>query len=197
MTTTPEREALAAWQSSDYGRDAPHDAIHPMFLSAFTAGFAAAGGVQALIVGRAPILAEMTTPEREAAAAAFRQATGLSSIDWSSVSDRSWAEGYVCALLAATPPAAPAQALTDALKLQAQIWAQEAKTQQATVRAAYQACTGATGEPGDWNGAAPIRALVAERDALRSALEHIVGSCEGRAVEVARTALASQEGAAS
>lgn len=82
----------------------------------------------------------------------------------------------------------------DALKQQAQIWAQEAKTQKATVQAAYQACTGATGEPGDWNGAAPIRALAADRAALRNALEHIAGSCEGRAADVAKAALAVQEG---
>ena len=47
---------------------------------------------------------------------------------------------------------------------QAQVWKQEARTQQATVYEGYQAVTGATGEPGDWNGAEPFKALVRERD---------------------------------
>lgn len=51
-----------------------------------------------------------------------------------------------------------------ALLQQAQIWKQEATTHRATVHEAYRACTGSTGEPGDWNGALPIRALAAERD---------------------------------
>ncbi len=75
------------------------------------------------------------------------------------------------------------------LKMQAQIWKGEARAQAATVRECYQACTGATGEPGDWNGAAPVRAVVSERDWFRNALEHIAGSCEGRAAEIARAAL--------
>jgi hypothetical protein len=53
---------------------------------------------------------------------------------------------------------------------QAQIQAQEMRTQRAIVRDCYQAATGATGEPGDWNGAEPIRALVRDRDALAAKL---------------------------
>lgn len=75
------------------------------------------------------------------------------------------------------------------LKMQAQIWKGEARAQSSTVRECYQACTGATGEPGDWHGAAPVRAVVAERDWLRNALEHVSGSCDGRAAEIARAAL--------
>ena len=77
----------------------------------------------------------------------------------------------------------------DHLKMQAQIWKQEARTQAATVHKCYQLCTGAKGEPGDWHGAEPVRAVVAERDWLRNALEHIAGSCDGRAAEEARAAL--------
>lgn len=66
----------------------------------------------------------------------------------------------------------------DALKQQAQCWAQEAKAQKATVYEAYRVCTGNTGETGDWNGAEPIRALAAERDrartVLRQALEALI-----------------------
>jgi hypothetical protein len=54
----------------------------------------------------------------------------------------------------------------DAILQQAKIWKHEARAQRATVQECYQACTGSSGEPGDWHGAAPIRALVAERDAL-------------------------------
>jgi len=56
------------------------------------------------------------------------------------------------------------------LKHQAQIWKSEAKAQKATVYEAYRVCTGGTGEPGDWNGSEPIRALAAERDALQAKL---------------------------
>ena len=59
-----------------------------------------------------------------------------------------------------------AQKEAEALKLQAQVWALEARAQKATVHACYEAITGKTGEPGDWNGAEPIRRYVAERDAL-------------------------------
>lgn len=57
--------------------------------------------------------------------------------------------------------------LEDRLKLEAQIQAQEARSQRATVREIYQAVTGRTGEPGDWHGSQPVLALIEERDALR------------------------------
>jgi len=62
---------------------------------------------------------------------------------------------------------ARAEKARDALKQQAQIWAQEARTQRATVRESYQVTTGATGEPGDWHGAEPIRKLKADLAAVR------------------------------
>jgi len=49
---------------------------------------------------------------------------------------------------------------------EAKIHAQEARTQRSTVHEIYQLITGATGEPGDWHGAEPVRALLAERDRL-------------------------------
>lgn len=45
----------------------------------------------------------------------------------------------------------------DRLRLEAQIHAQEARTQRATVHEIYQVVTVCKGEPGDWNGARPVR----------------------------------------
>lgn len=66
------------------------------------------------------------------------------------------------------------QELVDRLKLEAKGHAQEARTANATIAEAYQAVTGAKGEPGNWNGAVPIRTeverlrgLVQEAYALR------------------------------
>jgi hypothetical protein len=63
------------------------------------------------------------------------------------------------------------QALYEACKQQAQIWKQEARCANDTIAQIYQLVTGKKGEPGNWNGAKPIKALVAERNALRAALE--------------------------
>lgn len=48
-----------------------------------------------------------------------------------------------------------------------------------------------------WSGHCPrCSAIVADdRDAFRSALEHIAATCPGRSAEVARTALAQADGA--
>lgn len=43
------------------------------------------------------------------------------------------------------------------LRLEAQIHAQEARTQRATVHEIYQVVTEGKGEPGDWNGTRPVR----------------------------------------
>lgn len=54
--------------------------------------------------------------------------------------------------------------LTETLKMQASCHAMEARGANATIHESYQAVTGATGEPGNWNGARPIKdALVTER----------------------------------
>jgi DNA repair exonuclease SbcCD ATPase subunit len=60
------------------------------------------------------------------------------------------------------------EAELDTIKQQAQIWKQEARTQASIVRECYQACTGSTGEPGDWNGAKPVRELAAKLAALEA-----------------------------
>ena len=63
--------------------------------------------------------------------------------------------------------------LEERLKQEAQIQAQEARSQRATVREIYQAVTGRTGEPGDWNGAKPVLTLIEERDALRARIDDL------------------------
>ena len=65
--------------------------------------------------------------------------------------------------------------LEERLKLEAQIQAQEARSHRATVREIYQAITGRTGEPGDWNGAKPVLALIEERDRLRARVDALTG----------------------
>lgn len=49
----------------------------------------------------------------------------------------------------------------DSLQQQAEIHAQEARTANATIAEIYQLVTGATGEPGRWNGAEPVRKRLA------------------------------------
>lgn len=67
----------------------------------------------------------------------------------------------------------------DALKMQAEIWAQEARAQRTTVHDIYRLCTGGKGEPGDWNGAEPVRELVARADRLEAALRDAIECVEG------------------
>lgn len=59
------------------------------------------------------------------------------------------------------------ESLSERLKQEAQIHAQEARTANSTIAEIYQACSGATGEPGNWHGAEPVRRRIAE---LESAL---------------------------
>ena len=72
--------------------------------------------------------------------------------------------------------------IADHLKMQAQIWKGEARAQASTVRECYQACTGATGELGDWNGAAPVRKLVEERDRLRTVMQQVLADAQAQDV---------------
>jgi hypothetical protein len=51
---------------------------------------------------------------------------------------------------------AEARALSERLLQEAQIHALEARTANATIAEIYQAVSGATGEPGNWHGAAPV-----------------------------------------
>jgi chromosome segregation ATPase len=69
-----------------------------------------------------------------------------------------------------------ARALFERVKLEAQIHSGEARTHKSTVHECYQAASGATGEPGNWHGAQPVRdritSLSAENERLRKALEN-------------------------
>lgn len=58
------------------------------------------------------------------------------------------------------------RALYETCKQQAQIWKQEARTANGTIAEIYQLVTGRKGEPGNWNGAVPVRAVIEQRDAL-------------------------------
>lgn len=86
-----------------------------------------------------------------------------------------------------TTPATPEDraALIERLKNEAQIHAQEARTANATIAEIYQIVTGKTGEPGNWNGAEPVRKCIEE---LRLAARSLAGrpadklwcdTCEG------------------
>lgn len=61
------------------------------------------------------------------------------------------------------------ESLSERLKQEAQIHAQEARTANSTIAEIYQACSGATGEPGNWHGAEPVRRRIAELEAARIA----------------------------
>lgn len=66
----------------------------------------------------------------------------------------------------------------EAVIQQAQIWRQEARTMRNIVAECYQAVTGSAGEPGDWNGAKPVREAISElkggRDKIESALKKMI-----------------------
>lgn len=63
------------------------------------------------------------------------------------------------------------QALYHACKQQARIWKQEARCANDTIGQIYQLVTGRKGEPGNWNGAEPVKALIKQRDELADALD--------------------------
>ena len=82
--------------------------------------------------------------------------------------------------------------LSERLKLEAQIHAQEARTANATIAEIYQCVTGATGEPGTWNGAEPVRQRLAELEgALKVIRNH--SSVSLHQIEMIDAALASKE----
>ncbi len=63
----------------------------------------------------------------------------------------------------------------DALRQQSEVWALEARAHKSSLHEAYQAITGATGEPGNWNGAKPI---IEHVTTLQSALAEALGALE-------------------
>lgn len=59
----------------------------------------------------------------------------------------------------------------ETIKREAQIHAMEARTANATIAEIYQLCAGGIGEPGNWNGAEPVRQLAEQRAQLIEALK--------------------------
>lgn len=55
-------------------------------------------------------------------------------------------------------------AIIDAVRVQAQCWAQEARAQRGTVHRIYESVTNKAGEQGDWNGEKPVVAELALKD---------------------------------
>lgn len=82
---------------------------------------------------------------------------------------REAAKRIVAALAAATARVAELEAGNANLLAQAQGHAQEARTANATIHEIYQCVSGATGEPGGWNGAEPVRRRIAELEAKLAA----------------------------
>lgn len=74
------------------------------------------------------------------------------------------------------------RAAREKLLQEAQCHAQEARAANATIAEIYQLCTGATGEPGNWHGAEPVRQLLtslrAELEAAKRALTVCVNLLE-------------------
>jgi Lar family restriction alleviation protein len=62
-----------------------------------------------------------------------------------------------------------AEALVERLKLEAQAHASEARTANSTIYEIYQVISGGKGEPGNWNGAEPVRAYVQAAEAKNQA----------------------------
>ena len=61
--------------------------------------------------------------------------------------------------------------IIDQLRLEAQGHASEAQTANSTIYEIYQVISGATGEPGNWNGASPVREYVEATQARIKVLE--------------------------
>jgi hypothetical protein len=62
----------------------------------------------------------------------------------------------------------------------------EARTANSTVNEIYQIISGGTGEPGNWNGAEPVRAYVASSQALVQSMREALGQlvrCEYESAE--------------
>jgi Lon protease-like protein len=82
--------------------------------------------------------------------------------------------------------------LSDRLKLEAQGHAGEARCANSTIYEIYQVLTGATGEPGNWNGAEPARKYVAAQQATITALQERIKELEGALRNIAEGNLGDQ-----
>lgn len=76
--------------------------------------------------------------------------------------------------------------LVDRLKLEARCHAGEARAANHTISEAYQVITGCKGEPGNWNGAEPIRAEITRlRAAMQDACDLLTERRHGNAARSA------------
>jgi hypothetical protein len=66
--------------------------------------------------------------------------------------------------------------MVDRLKLEAQCHTQEARTANATIVEIYQLCSGGKGEPGNWHGAEPVRALLGQHAEMVAKLRELADS---------------------
>lgn len=82
--------------------------------------------------------------------------------------------------------------LVSRLRLEAQGHSMEADTANGTIADVYQAITSATGEPGNWNGAAPVKAYVKAAEARISDLEARLKEAERVMADVVKVFVASK-----
>ena len=72
-----------------------------------------------------------------------------------------------------------AESQLESVTQQARIWKMEALAHKTTVQECYQACTGSTGEPGDWHGANPVKEMAKRiASAKNDAFEQAAKVCE-------------------
>ena len=87
------------------------------------------------------------------------------SVAWTSeeqVQIGSKASDYACRHLLSRAEVKRLKALAARLQQEAQIHAQESRTQASIVKECYRAATGGRGEPGDWHGAQPVKDALAD-----------------------------------
>ena len=75
------------------------------------------------------------------------------------------------------------QTKADHLQQQAEIWKQEARTQASIVKECYQAISGCTGEPGDWNGAKPVKDRILELQTWERLIRYLINNHEGEPID--------------
>lgn len=75
------------------------------------------------------------------------------------------------------------EALAERLKHEAQLHAQEARTANATIAEIYREVSGGKGEPGNWNGAEPVRAELTALRARVTELEAALRTIERHPIE--------------
>lgn len=82
-----------------------------------------------------------------------------------------------------------AEALAEKLKLEAQIHAGEARCANSTIAEIYQVVSGRTGEPGNWNGAEPVKRYVATAEAALEGARKVIEAADRLNEQAAHVAL--------